>query len=762
MANPAAGDYFIIPVNATNMALDVNGNDKSNGANVQIWNRHSGDAQVFRISYRANGTAQITSRYTGKSLDLPGGNIVSGANIQMWTDNDGRNQEWEFAQKSTVTISGTTCTTYEIHVATATTLCIDVNGGGTSAGSNVQVWTRNDGNNQRWALLPVPPFRSGGVYEIRSMMKTSMAVDIAGGSTANGANCLLYSSHGENNQKFIFVNEGNGWSIRNVASGKYLDVNGGTFSNGTNVQSWVDNDGRNQRWAVTTYGTATINGTKCQVVSLGAGNATTYMMDAESALTTNNTNIIIWSNNEGDNQRWALYPTWAVDPHMPAPNSMGFGSSISANPGTSYGPLASSQQINARYYPMWSCADAWATSGPNSYQWRYRYRYMRSSNSSWEDWEAWTSWLTALITRNGQKSSITQGLPISFAISSRKVCQIQFEVRACGIGDLALLYGATSSCTGTFYYRQNVTIGSSAWSPEGLRVACSTDYPYGTTNLYIKSVKWGGQERLTGEVAVKQLDDSTSFLIPQDKLKAIPSDQVSVTLTFDYGTDQCARFGGATQTRTTTVSLDTTTAETVTFAEGPGMTLDATVRNIGNTRMWIVADDQAIELKRVAVSGSNWTFRVIYPFNKDYEIVTSGISSNSDTFYVDRKQRREKNSAHGWILSDGTAVAIEAREGEPLSTDFNIDSIYEANVLNARPWEAVSFGETRKGQFTVEGATVKGVTSSSFEDVENLVGKHAVYRSPAGDICDVAVVSCSRVAHKYWAEVTVTMVREAM
>lgn len=762
MANPAAGDYYIVPVNATGMALDVNGNNKSNGANVQIWTRHAGDAQVFRISFRTNGTAQITSRYTGKSLDLPGGNIASGANIQMWTDNDGRNQEWGFTEKSTASIGGVTYKTYEIHVATATTLCIDVNGGGTSAGSNVQVWTRNDGNNQRWALIPVPPFRSGGVYEIRSMLKTSMAVDIAGGSTANGANCLLYSSHGGNNQKFVLVNEGNGWSLRNVASGKYVDVYGGSFANGTNVQSWVDNDGRNQRWAITAYGTTTINGTTCQIVSLGAGNAGSYMMDAEAALTTNNTNIIIWSNNGGDNQRWALYPTWAVDSHMPAPHTLGFGSTLTSNPGTAYGPLASSQEINTRFYPMWSCADAWATSGPNSYQWRYRYRYMRSSNSSWEDWGAWSSWLTALVTRNGQKSAVTQGLPVSFSLASHKVCQIQFEVRACGIGDLALLYGATSSVTGTFYYRQNVTIGSSAWSPEGLRVACSTDYPYGTTNLYIKSVKWGGKERLTGEVAVKQLDDSTSFLIPQASLNAIPQNGASVTLVFDYGTDQYARFGGATQTGMTTVSMDTTTAEIVTFTEGPGMTLDATVNNIGTTRMWIVTDGQATELARVAVSGNDWTFRVPYPFNKDYEIVTAGTSSDGSAFYVDRVSRKEKKSAHAWALSDGTAVSIEAREGEPLTTDLSIDSVYEANVLNARPWEAVSFGETRKGQFTVKGATAKGHTTSSFEDIEALVGKHAVYRSPAGDICDVAIVSCSRVAHKQWAEVTVTMVREAM
>lgn len=762
MANPAAGDYYIIPVVNTSKALDVSGGSLSDGANVQIYAKNQTDAQVFRLSFRANGTAQITSRLTGKSLDIPNANLVSGANVQMYTDNDSRAQEWTLAQKSTVSISGTSYATYEIYLTRATTLCMDVYGAGTSDGTNVWVYTRNDSNAQRWAFVPVSPFRSGGIYEIKSSLKTSMNVDIAGGSTADGANCQLYSDNDTNAQKFVFVNEGNGWSIRNVASGKYVDVSGGTLRDGTNVQSYVDNDTRAQRWRVDTYGTTNVSGVTCQLVRIGAGNGTAYRMDVDLALATSGRNIQIYQNNSTGAQLFALYPTWAVDPHMPTPHTLGFGNTTSANPSTGHWLLGSSQAVSGRFYPMWSCADAWATSGPNSYQWRYRYRYMRSSNSSWEGWGGWTSWQTAAVTRSGQKSTVTQGLPVSFSLASRKVCQIQFEVRACGVDSLALLYGATASCTCTFYYRQNVTIGNSAWSPEGLRVACSTDYPYGTTNIYVKSVKWGGRERLKGEVAVKQLDDSTSFLIPQSHLNAIPPDGAAVTLVFDYGTDQCSRFGGATQTRTTTVSLDTTTAETVTFAQAEGMTLDATVNNIGTTRMWMVTDGQATELPRIRVSGSNWTFRVPYPFNKDYEIVTAGTSSDGSRFYVDRVTRREKKAAHAWTLSDGTAVAIELREGQPLTTDHSVEAVYEANVLNARPWEAVSFAETRKGRFSIEGATVEGVTGSTFEDVEAIVGEHAIYRSPAGDVCEVAILSCSRTAHKRWAGVSVTMVREAV
>lgn len=756
MANPTAGDYYIIPVVNTGKALDVSGNDRNNGANVQIYAINRTDAQVWRLSYRSNGTAQITSRFTGKSLDIPGGNLVSGANVQMWTDNDTRAQEWTLSEKSTVTVDGTSYATYEVYLTQATTLCMDVYGAGSTDGTNVWVYTRNNTNAQRWAFVPVLPFRSGGIYEVKSTINTGMNVDIAGGSTTNGANCQIYPDNDTNAQKFIFTNEGNGWSIRNVASGKYVDVSGANFRDGTNVQSYENNGTRAQRWSVTTYGTQTVSGVNCQIVALGAANGSTYYMDVTAGIAATNKNIQIYHDNDTRAQRFVLYPTWAVDPHMPAPYSLGF-------PGTSYGPLGSNGQIDARYYPQWSCADAWATSGPNSYQWRYRYRYMKSSNSSWEAWGSWTAWTTAQVTRSGVTSKVTQGLPVAFSLASRKCCQIQFEVRTCGVDELSLLYGATSSCTGTFYYRQNVTLGSAAWSPEGIRVACSTDYPYGSTNIYVKSVKWGNKEHMVGgEVAFKQLDDSTSFLIPQSSLDSVPSDGQQVTLTFDYGSDQCARWGGVTQTRNVTVSLDSTEAETVTFEEAEGRTLVASVTNIGTTRMWIVRDGLIMECPVESKSGSLWRFRVAYPFNCDYAVVTAGTSSDGERFYVDRKDRHETGACHAWTLADGTSVAIELREGTPLTTDSSVDALYDERFLNAREWGVVSFSETRKGKFTVEGAVVDGKSEATYADIEALVGEHASYRSPSGDICDVAVLSCSRKSHREWSEVSVTMAREAV
>ena len=53
-----------------------------------------------------------------------------------------------------------------------------------------------------------------GLYEIRSALLESMALDIAGGSTAKGANVQIYANNDTNAQKYRITEETAGhWSI---------------------------------------------------------------------------------------------------------------------------------------------------------------------------------------------------------------------------------------------------------------------------------------------------------------------------------------------------------------------------------------------------------------------------------------------------------------------------------------------------------------------------------------------------------------------
>lgn len=750
MANPSAGSYFLVPANATGKVLDVTGGTLKDGSNVGVYAKNNQDNQIWKLSYRSDGTAQISNRLTGKCADVTGGTLSAGTNVQLWTDNDGRAQKWTLTEKSTVTISGTSYATYEILLtATAslsTKLCMKA---GTS---NVIVAARADESAQRWAFVPIPAFKSGGVYEIRSKADTTMCADVEGASKANGANVLLWKKNHNNNQKWVIVNEGNGWSVRNVASGKYMDVEGGTIASGKNVCSYQDNDQRNQRWAITTYGTATCDGQTCETVSFGAGNATSFMMDAEGASTSNSTNLIVWASNGGGNQRWYLWPTWAEDEFMPAPYSLGI------TEGEATADWGST--MTALVHPTWKCAQAYANSGPNGYQIRTRTRKMSATTSTYGSWTDWTAWDTASVTRSGVKSTLTRGVTMSMT-NSYKAMQLQFEVRATGVkessGNYSLLYGASKTYTVTLAPAPGITLSNTKWSAKGLNIAYSAVYPF-TSIVYLDEVRLSGRNILKAPIKFTAYDDTTSITVPVDKLFTLPQAGSSITLVYSYGTDVRSRFNGnETSGPHTVINITGGMSVTPTFVMD-GYMLKATFPELGNTRVWATSGFDTVECEKISTSNGNSTFAVLFPIGTEYTLFASGYDASS--WFAWSANRTEKvPSAHVWNWDGGEAL-LQVREGTPITTQDVIEAEYQAWLLSARPYETVGFTEGRKHHFTAVGAVAAG-TDSNRVDFEVIPGVHALYRSPAGDMVPVAVLSVDRESHVNWTEISVSMARES-
>lgn len=87
--------------------------------------------------------------------------------------------------------------------------------------------------------------------------------------------------------------------IRNVQSGKYMDVNGQYTTSGTNVHQWQFHGGQSQQW---------------RVISAGSGyyyirpmHAPTRSLDVESNYSSNESNIWIYGDNyTGDSAKWQI------------------------------------------------------------------------------------------------------------------------------------------------------------------------------------------------------------------------------------------------------------------------------------------------------------------------------------------------------------------------------------------------------------------------------------------------------------------------
>ena len=292
------GDYYINLSGCIVKSIDVTGGSSSNGANIQIYEGNGTKAQLWHIETDSNThLSTITNKGSGKVLDACGGNFKNGTNIWQYQSNGSLAQKWKFVEQG----NG-----YKIVSAMCDYACIDVCGGSYLNGANVQLWNNNGTAAQTFLLstsngvLPASTKNiQDSTYRINVACSTGKVIDVAGGATYNGANVQTYSWNGSNAQIFRIKKEGNYYRIINCANGKSIDVSGGTCIPGTNVQVWdsVDNC-KNQLWAA--YGFD--NSDQIEFVNLATGMA----LDVAGAGKSSETNIDAYTRNNTQAQRFTI------------------------------------------------------------------------------------------------------------------------------------------------------------------------------------------------------------------------------------------------------------------------------------------------------------------------------------------------------------------------------------------------------------------------------------------------------------------------
>ena len=171
---------------------------------------------------------------------------------------------------------------------------LDLANGSVANGTDIQTWTGNGSAAQKWYLTPVDTLLDG-VYTVRSSVDANYGWDIAGNSSDDGANLQMWSSQ----HRFVLQHGTDGYyTIRALNSGKYLDVNNGGTANGTNILQWTGNSGNNQKWLVIPNADGTYSFvSKCNgkyIDMNGGGNPA------------NGTNIQCWDGNGSAAQKWTL------------------------------------------------------------------------------------------------------------------------------------------------------------------------------------------------------------------------------------------------------------------------------------------------------------------------------------------------------------------------------------------------------------------------------------------------------------------------
>ena len=205
-------------VNAANDKSPIVYNEKSvMGTTDNV--KLSGTELLSGVSY------YITSKFNGLSLDLAGGETADGTNIQQWGLGGGKHQEWRITA-----VDDNYCV---IQSLTDEGKCIAVAESAATDGLNIELQTYTGADNQLWKIV-----QDGAFYGIVSKCSNDTAgLDVFDWSTESGGNINQWNFWGGACQLwkivpvYPVVTDGK-YTIKNLNSGLYITEAGGNAQQG--------------------------------------------------------------------------------------------------------------------------------------------------------------------------------------------------------------------------------------------------------------------------------------------------------------------------------------------------------------------------------------------------------------------------------------------------------------------------------------------------------------------------------------------------
>ena len=109
-------------------------------------------------------------------------------------------------------------------------------------------WTYNGSNSQKWTFA----YLGSGIYKAINL-NANRAMDVTGGSTADGTNLQIWDYIAHTSEQWTILPTGDGFfKLTAVHSGKVADVWGLSTADGAAIKQGPWNGGNNQQWWITT------------------------------------------------------------------------------------------------------------------------------------------------------------------------------------------------------------------------------------------------------------------------------------------------------------------------------------------------------------------------------------------------------------------------------------------------------------------------------------------------------------------------------
>lgn len=297
----ADGVYKIGNAQNSNYVLDIASGSKNNGANVQLYLSNGTTAQSFKVTHDTNGYVTFTNVNSGRALDVSGGKVANYSNIQQYNSNGTKSQKWIVKKSNSgYTIISALDSNYVLDLSggkVVNSRNIQIYQGN---GSTAQQWTFEKNITERERLDEMATqnknMMDDGVYYIKNR-DVKFALDVSGGSAYSGANVQLYSLNKTDAQKWLVSHDSKGYvSFKNVNSGMYLTATGS--SNNSNVNQQSQSNGYNQKWIIAFDSS--------QNIKLVSGLNSKLVIDVSGGKIQNGSNIQLYTSNNSAAQKWVF------------------------------------------------------------------------------------------------------------------------------------------------------------------------------------------------------------------------------------------------------------------------------------------------------------------------------------------------------------------------------------------------------------------------------------------------------------------------
>lgn len=284
-----SGGVYKLTHKGTNQCLDVVNNSNQPGANVQQYTDSNNDAQRWVITLESDGYYKLRHKGTTMVLDVVNNSNQPNANVQQHTDLGNDAQRWKLEAMS----DGYYKLTHK-----GTNQCLDVVNNSNQPNTNVQQHTDNSSDAQRWRLdLIEMPIVSGGLYRL-THKGTNQCLDVAGNSGAAGANVQQWTDNTNDAQRWYVTLESDGhYKLRHKGTPMVLDVASNSSTAGANVQQYTDLSNDAQRWKIDLIG----------IYAKLTHKGTTQCLDVSNNSSEPGTNVGQWNDGpNNDAQRWKM------------------------------------------------------------------------------------------------------------------------------------------------------------------------------------------------------------------------------------------------------------------------------------------------------------------------------------------------------------------------------------------------------------------------------------------------------------------------